>query len=269
MLPFYVSFIIYSREEVLMRPVLYPVDGLVDLLRARTVAAMPQLMAALGTATRRTVVRKLAQLPHLTSYSHAGGFYALPESARFDRHGLWSFGSVHFSSRGTLLATAEALASAAPAGRFVEELDALLHVVTANALRQLAGDRRLARVKVAGRFLYCAPEPDLRRRQLLARRVSESTDPPPPDTPPRADLDTARQRFLGQLDQRQRRLYSGLASLESGHGGDRRAAVLTGLHPSTVARGRRELLDQAVLLPRGQVRRPGGGRQALEKKTLH
>ena len=90
MLRFYVSFIIYSREEVLMRPVLYPVDGLVDLLRARTVAAMPQLMAALGTATRRTVVRKLAQLPHLTSYSHAGGFYALPESARFDRHGLWS-----------------------------------------------------------------------------------------------------------------------------------------------------------------------------------
>ena len=251
-----------------MRPTLYPLRSLGDLLQRETVASMPQLMAALGTSTRRTVVRKLALIPHLTSYSHSRRYYALPQAACFDRHGLWSFQGVHFSSHGTLRATAEALVCSGHAGRFVPELDALLHVCCGDALRHLVHIERLSREKFDRRFLYCAPQAERRQQQILARRAlaPNTAGPPPSDNLPPPAIATARQLFVDLLDERQRRLFAGLTSLERGHGGDRQAAALIGLHPSTVARGRRELLSGDV--PRDRVRRPGGGRHRVEGKTV-
>ena len=69
--------------------------------------------------------------------------------------------------------------------------------------------------------------------------------------------------FCSLLDERQRRLYAGLESLKLGHGGDRRIAAVLGLDPSTVARGRQQLLDEDV--ERVRVRRRGGGRPPTEK----
>ena len=250
-----------------MRPTLYPLRSLIDLLERETVASMPQLMAALGTSTRRTVVRKLALVPHLTSYSHARRYYALPAAARFDQHGLWSFQGVRFSAHGTLRATAESLVRSAHAGHFVPELEALLHVPCGDALRHLVHGDRLSREKLDGRFLYCARQAKRRQRQILARRALAAARPLPGDDSPGPDIAAARELFVDLLDERQRRLFAGLTSLERGHGGDRQAAALTGLHPSTVARGRRELLAGDV--PRDRVRRPGGGRHRVEKQTLH
>jgi len=45
-----------------MRPGRYSADTITELLRRKTVATMPELMAALGTPTERTVFRKLAGL---------------------------------------------------------------------------------------------------------------------------------------------------------------------------------------------------------------
>ena len=70
--------------------------------------------------------------------------------------------------------------------------------------------------------------------------------------------------FLSLLDERQRRLFAGLESMLLGWGGDRRMAEVTGLDAHTIAKGRRELLE-ADLLADG-IRRPGGGRKAVEKK---
>ena len=245
-----------------MRPVLYSSHTFADFLRHRTVATMTELAAALGNPTRRTVVCKLAELPLLTSYSHAGRYHALTESARFDENGLWFVGSVRFSTHGTLRATARALVPRAPAGRFPQELDALLHVRCSDALRHLARLGLLARFQLAGRFLYCSAKPDRQQRQLQARRARRAALSPPP-AGQASDISTARHTFLGTLDERQRRLYAGLASLERGHGGDRHVAALTGLHPSTVARGRRELLaGDAGAAPRrkkpSRDRRAGG-----------
>jgi len=69
--------------------------------------------------------------------------------------------------------------------------------------------------------------------------------------------------FFSLLDERKRRLYAGLESLKWGHGGDRKVANLLGLDEKTVARGRRELLDQD--LDYDGVRKPGGGRRPLKK----
>lgn len=268
-----------------MRPVRFHAQALTDLLRRQPVASMPEMLAALGTANRRTVVRKLREVPHLTSYSHCGGFYALPETARFDERGLWSWRGIRFSSRGTLLATVEQLVCAAAAGFLVAELDAILGVATTDALRQLARSGRLRRVKLGDRFLYLSGEAPRAEHQRRARQAATAVVPSAPAAaPPRTapseraagpatalsaatdpELADARQLYLSTLDEQQRRLFAGLASLEHGRGGDSRVAGQLGIHPATVARGRRELLAGKVL--QGRARRPGGGRKPLEKKS--
>jgi len=68
--------------------------------------------------------------------------------------------------------------------------------------------------------------------------------------------------FASLLDEQQRRLYAGLESLQLG--GDRQIADLLHLDPHTVAKGRRQLLDQDLEV--GRVRAVGGGRKPAEKK---
>ena len=225
-------------------------------------------MAALGTRARRTAFRKLKELPYRTSYSHRGRYYTLDELIDFDQHGLWSFGDVRFSVAGTLLATAAAVVSDAPAGHFSEELDNLLHVGTQDVLRKLVTERKLSRRKLAGQFLYCAADRTRKAQQLSARRAllaAPGLVGPVPDADLMPDeLRAAIVLFASLLDERQRRLYAGLESLKCGWGGDARIAKLLGIDPGTVARGRKQLLAQDI--ERDRVRRPGGGRPRLEKK---
>ena len=251
-----------------MRPTEYSAAAITALLRKQKIATLPELMAALGTAARRTVFRKLAELPCRTSYSHRGSYYTLDEIAEFDGDGLWGYDDVWFSVHGTLLSTAVATVEGAEVGFFVEELDNLLHVGTKDALRKLVGDARLSREPVAGRFLYCASDRGRRSRQLLRRRALLSEPGvvgPLAETAIMPDeLRAAIVLFFSLLDEQQRRLYAGLEALKSGHGGDGRIAELLGLDAGTVARGRRQLLEQDVEVER--VRRAGGGRKPLEKK---
>ena len=171
-----------------MRPVSFHPERLTDLLRRRTVTSMPELMAALGTSSRQTVLRKLKALDYLTSYSHRRRYYALRASACFDADGLWSHGQARFSRHGTLLATVETLATESRAGLSVSELDALLGVAAKDPLRKLAGAGRLARETFAGRFLYCASDPARRTRQLRDGALSAAA-------PAAAPADSARTRW--------------------------------------------------------------------------
>lgn len=250
-----------------MRPTEFSTDAITKLLRKQQIATLPQLMGAVGTAARRTVFRKLAQLGYRTSYSHRGAFYTLDEQAQFDEWGLWTCREVWFSVRGTLLATAAALVEVAPEGYFVGELDNLLHVSTQDALRKLVVQSRLSRERLAGQFLYCAGQARQRDQQLRARHAEPGVAGPLPEASIMPDeLRAAIVLFFSLLDERQRRLYAGLEALKTGRGGDGRIAGLLGVDVGTVARGRRELLAQDVEVDR--IRRAGGGRPALEKK-LH
>ncbi len=71
--------------------------------------------------------------------------------------------------------------------------------------------------------------------------------------------------FASLLDERQRRLFAGLEALKCGWGGDRRIAQLLGIDPSTVAAGRRQLVERDVEIDR--VRRAGGGRPPTKKNA--
>ncbi|MFQ5381902.1 MAG: hypothetical protein ACE5EF_09805, partial [Dehalococcoidia bacterium] len=123
-----------------MRPTEFRTESIVALLRRQKIASMPELMAALGTRSRRTVFRKLKELPCRTSYSHRGGYYTLEGIAEFDESGLWSCHDVWFSAYGTLLSTAAAVVAEGERGYFVDELDNVLHVGTKDALRKLVSD---------------------------------------------------------------------------------------------------------------------------------
>ena len=256
-----------------MRPTEFSADTVLALLRQQTVAALPDVMTVLGPrVSRRTAFRKLRDLHARTSYSHRGGYYtldALDELADSDEHGLWAFADVRFSRAGTVVATAETFVNDAEAGHFVDELDNRLGVGTQDALRKLVGDRRLTRHKLAGQFLYCATDHAQETHQLRARRLLMATPGlgrplPDVDVMPE-ELRAAIVLFASLLDERQRRLFAGLESLKCGWGGDRRIATLLGIDPSTVATGRRQLVDRHVEVDR--VRRAGGGGPPTEKNA--
>ena len=256
------------RNGAIMRPTQFRVEALDTLLRKRKIATMAELMAALGTDARRTVFRKLTELNYRTSYSHRGRYYTLDRVAKFDALGLWSCQDVWFSIHGTLLSTAAALVESADSGYFIEELDNVLHVGTKDALRKLVRDARLMRTRLGGQFLYCAADAERRRQQLLSRRV-QFAEPGAAGPLPEASLMPDELRaaivlFFSLLDEKLRRLYAGLEALKTGRGGDARIAELLGLDTTTVARGRRELLDQDVEVE--HVRRSGAGRRSMEKK---
>jgi len=181
--------------------------------------------------------------------------YTLDSIAHYDELGLWSYRDVHFSQRGTLLNTAEALVTQSPAGYQVPELEAMVHVAAKDALRQLVQAQRLFRREWEGRYLYCAQDRTRRQEQWAARQAQpEAGD----------DLQAAKALFYSLLDEQQRRLYAALESLQCGYGGQQQTAQRLGLDVDTVARGESELLSGQVL--RGRVRQPGGGRLAAEKK---
>ena len=85
--------------------------------------------------------------------------------------GLWSFREVWFSQYGTLLSTARGCVNESVAGYFADELQEVLHVEVRTPVLKLVREERIARQKVVGKYLYCASDPALRRRQIAARQV--------------------------------------------------------------------------------------------------
>ena len=243
-----------------MRPAVFSANLLRQFLRRNRIATLPQLKELLGTEADITIFRKLKELSYRTSYSHRGSFYTLDEIAAFDERGLWSFDSVWFSRHGALVATAEICVTQAPAGYFASELENVLHVPVKEPLLRLVEQDRIARQTVSGLYLYCASNPPTRQQQLQARLLESAAAAPPGSSSD--ELRAAIVLFASLLDEKQRRLYAGLESLQLG--GDRQIADLLHLDPHTVAKGRRQLLAQEVEV--GRVRGVGGGRKPVGKK---
>lgn len=252
-----------------MRDQVFRSGSLVDLLQKLKIVTMAQMKGALGTGVDMTVFRKLREIEYCTSYSHRGKYYALQAVAEFDERGLWSCRQVHFSRVGSLIDTAEHFVVASSRGFLAAELSTELQVETKEALLKLVRLGRLVREPLSGVMVYCSPDPEKRRQQLLGRRL------PPPHHPLVSLWDSSEENadetrtavilFFSTLNEKQRRLYAGLESMRQGRGGDRRIADLTGMDVHTVARGRRELL--AGDLDSTRIRRSGGGRRPVEKKA--
>ena len=72
--------------------------------------------------------------------------------------------------------------------------------------------------------------------------------------------------FLSRLTEPQRRWYAGVLSQAPAGPSDRQLALITGLDPKTIARGRAELAAGLPTVVPPRQRRPGGGRRRTEKK---
>ena len=242
-----------------MKPIRFALQPLKELFHRLRAVTMSEMKSALGTHVDVTVFRKLAQLPYRTSYSQRGGFYTLDSIAQFDEQGLWLCRGAWFTRHGTLLDTAEAFVTSAPAGYFADELEAKLHVSVKDALRQLVEQRRVHRQQHRRLHFYAAADRARRQEQWAARQALWQARDPEEEK-----LRAALVLFYSLLDEQQRRLYAGLESIKRGHGGDQKMAQSLGLDAETVARGRRELLAGEV--QRERVRRTGAGRPRAEKK---
>ena len=77
------------------------------------------------------------------------------------------------------------------------------------------------------------------------------------------DSDSISERFAAlspYLDERGRRLFAATEASSAGYGGVAAVSRITGIAPSTIGRGQRDLTEDVKLDP-GRVRRPGGGRK--------
>jgi hypothetical protein len=245
--------------STVMRTAGFSAGNLRRLLEQQKVCTFEQLAAALGTRSRMTVFRKLAQLPYLTSYSHRGKYYALESSCQFDANGLWSHRGIWFSTHKTLLDTCKRFVERSPAGYSANELDSALHVQTRQTLLHLLHKHRIGREKLGGLLIYLAPEQAERERQIGARRALARVGGGVASEDALAhEVRSAMLLFFGLLDERQRRLFAGLEAMKLGRGGATRVAALLGMDPHTVAKGRLELLREDV--DPARVRKAGGGR---------
>jgi hypothetical protein len=242
--------------------------ALLKYIRKNKIVTMEALKEFLDTPSRMTVFRKLKTVDYISSYSHQGKYYSLEEIARYNDWGIWCYQVVFFSQYKTLKNTIVQLIEDSDSGFTASELTAILGVKVEDTLLELVRNKALARQKLEGRYLYFSQGTHLGRKQVLTRtdrlRVIEGQQMRPEVL--LNELKAALIIFYSTLDEKQRRLYGGFESMKFGRGGDERIAQLLDLNPKTVARGRKELLSQKVMVD--GIRQKGGGRKQVKKKSL-
>jgi len=117
----------------------------VEQLRTQRVASWTQLARRLRCSTK-TVQRALAKVGYFNSINHNGGFVTLRSVPQFDRHGLWTHDTVHFSRHGNLLDTLKRLVEQAPGGRTMQELEQLVGTRVHNHVSRLVREGKLGPV---------------------------------------------------------------------------------------------------------------------------
>jgi hypothetical protein len=249
-----------------MRPEEYDTTKLVELLEKKRILTLHGVAKALGRPSRITVFRKLAQLGGHASYSHRGQYQTLDRIAEYDQNGLWTFRSVHFSKRGTLLQTIVDLVERSREGCFASELQDLLQVRVHNALAHLYGTKRLGRKQYADQYLYVSPAPgggtQLEKRDDAMQQAHQRGSAGMEQMS--EEMHESMRLLLSVFNEKQRRLYLGLESMRVGHGGDVKISRITGVNVKTIALGRQQLQERNVTVER--IREVGGGRPAIKKK---
>jgi len=240
-----------------------------SFITSRKIVTFQEISEHLNTTVRITIIRRLKELPYISSYSHKGKYYTLDTVAKFSDEGLWCYNSVYFSKFNTLINTCCHFVNNSECGFTVKELQKKLHVEVKLALLTLYKNNKLHREKYRGEYVYFNKSFPRRKQQIIIRgSQSEATVLNIDKLSSHVitdDLKAAIILFYSILDEKQRRLYAGLESLKIGHGGDKLISSLLRLDPETVSNGRKELISGQF--EKDSVRKTGGGRTAIKKNS--
>jgi transcriptional regulator with XRE-family HTH domain len=152
----------------------------VQTFRAPRILTLEQLCRKMH-ASRSTVLRRLDEHGHHSSYNHAGKFLTIDEVAEFDARGLWFWKAARFSIHGSLKETVWHLVEDSQQGMTQEELAALLGVRTHNPLLELVEEDWIHRERLGPTFVYVSHQVTRRREQVRRRQalLAESKKPRP------------------------------------------------------------------------------------------
>ncbi len=99
-------------------------------------------------------------------------FYTLPELAKFNSYGLWSYKRILFSKHGNLYQTLIYIVNKSKSGYTSTEFSAIVHIKINDALRNLYQQKRLQRQKDKGSYIYYSIEVQCFEVQLSNRKQS-------------------------------------------------------------------------------------------------
>jgi len=247
----------------------YNTEKLVELFHKKKVATLVDLKTAIGTNVKMTVFRKLKELSYRASYSHAGKYYMLNETANYNEYGLWNYNQVYFSKYGSLLNTIEILVSGSESGYFACELQRILKVRVYMPLLKLFSEGNLVRKQIVNDYLYLLPEKQETQLSNRKQRIEASILE---DSQNRAyefyspQIKESLLNFLSFLNEKQKRLYLGFESMKLGYGGDTIMSKITGMDTKTIGKGRQEL--QLNQITPDRIREAGGGRKSIKKTKV-
>ncbi len=134
------------------------------------ITTLNDLYPFLKTDSRMTVFRHLKKSNYLSSYSHTGRFYTLPDIPLFDEYGLWRYKNVSFSKHGTLKATVIYLVKVSNSGITQKELTSLLNVRVQNTLKNLFDNSAIDRCPLGNIYLYVHQEQKIAKIQFSNRQ---------------------------------------------------------------------------------------------------
>lgn len=140
------------------------------LFDAKPVIVLEEMQKALGSASRATIFRLLAKVSYRRSYNYNGKYYTKHDLTRYDKQGLFSYKGILFSRYGNLNSTLMRLICESSFGYTQRELQELLQVRVQTSLLTMVHDKKLARCKVAGQFIYLHPDSKIGMEQLTKRR---------------------------------------------------------------------------------------------------
>lgn len=232
------------------------------------IATLAQLKDKLNTNVDKTIQRYLNELGYLTSYTHKGKYYTLARIPVFDSSDIWGYKEAYFSLHGKLINTIEYFVNISEMGYCSDELQNRLHVNVNDALLNLVNNKRLYRTKIEKRFYYFSGTVSIRKNQLLHRRSIEETKfGSRLHTIDKKSCEIKRgfALFYNELNEKQKRIYTGLESARLGYGGDKIISETYGVDPHTVSKGKNEILSGDF--ERERIRKVGGGREAIKKKS--
>ena len=148
--------------------------ALVKVFRKKYIANLNELFHVLDTQSRMSVFRRLKLMGFLTSFTHAGRYYTLPDIPKFDTFGLWFYQDVGFSRAGTLKSTIVDIVHSSEAGMTPTEILNLLRLRVPNSLyntlHELIKNKQLKRHRLQGLPLYTDIDSDIAQNQVATRR---------------------------------------------------------------------------------------------------